>query len=420
MDTQRALKTSERIWMNSIIPKLSQYITIPNISPHFDPDWQKNGHTDRAVDLLMRWTTDQEIPGLTLTKLQLMHRTPVIFMEIPGTVPGTILLYGHLDKQPGMTGWREGLSPWEAVLDGDRLYGRGGADDGYSTFAAVTALRLLVEQNITHPRIVIIIEACEESGSPDLPYYIESFADMIGTPDLVICLDSGCGNYNQLWMTNSLRGVVGGNLTVDILTEGVHSGDASGVVPESFRIMRQLLDRIDDSLTGEVKRQALHADVPPDRLVEIQAAAAILGDSVYTRFPWVDGAWPMGSDPVELLLNRTWRPMLANIGADGMPRVADAGNVLRPTTIQRLSMRIPPTVDAEVAAQAMKGELERNPPYGAHVTFNPDQKMSGWNAPSLASGLAKSVNHASEVFFGSPSTAWGGGGSTPFLSMPRL
>ncbi|MFB3090454.1 MAG: M20/M25/M40 family metallo-hydrolase, partial [Gammaproteobacteria bacterium] len=202
-------------WDESVLPELIKYIRVPNKSPMFDPDWQKNGYMDQVVDQFTAWIKDQEIAGLQLEIVRLGYRTPLIFIDIPGNgasekTDDTILLYGHLDKQPEMSGWLEGLGPWTPVLDGDRLYGRGGADDGYALFACLTAIEALHEQAIPHARCVVIIEACEESGSPDLPHYMEALSDRIGTPDLVICLDSGCGNYEQLWCTTSLRGLIGG------------------------------------------------------------------------------------------------------------------------------------------------------------------------------------------------------------------
>jgi acetylornithine deacetylase/succinyl-diaminopimelate desuccinylase-like protein len=196
----------------------------------FDPKWREHGHMQRAVDLLAGWAKDHLPPGATLEVVQVEDRTPVIFIEVPGTARDgdTVLMYGHLDKQPEMTGWDDGLGPWLPVMRGERLYGRGGADDGYAIFASLTALNVLAEQGRPYARCCVLIEACEESGSFDLPAYIEHLAPRIGTPSLVVCLDSGCGNYDQLWCTTSLRGLVLGTLEVSLLREGVHSGDGSG------------------------------------------------------------------------------------------------------------------------------------------------------------------------------------------------
>jgi acetylornithine deacetylase/succinyl-diaminopimelate desuccinylase-like protein len=302
------------------------------------------------------------------------------------------------------------------VKDG-KLYGRGGADDGYAMFASLSALLALKDQGIAHARVVILIEASEESGSPDLPFYVDHLADRIGTPDLVVCLDSGCGNYEQLWLTTSLRGNFIGNLTVKVLTEGVHSGAASGIVPSSFRIARQLLSRIEDEDGGAITLQPLFVDIPPERIEQAQAAAKILGDTVWREMPFDGGTRPMGDDNVELILNRTWRPQLAVTGMDGYPLPENGGNVLLPYSTLKLSMRLPPTCNGQTAMQAVKKALEEKPPYHAEVSFEGPPADNGWNAPTLSSWLAKALDKASIDAFGKPVGFIGEGGSIPFMGM---
>jgi len=417
LNTKAALELSDRLWENEIVPRLTEYIAIPNKSPAFDADWQKAGHMDRAVALIEKWCRAQPLPGLKVEVVRLEGRTPLIYMELPGEGDDTVLLYGHLDKQPEMTGWRDGLGPWIPVREGDRLYGRGGADDGYSSFASLAALMILRAQQIPHARCVILIEACEESGSYDLPAYIDALADRIGNPSLVVCLDSGCGNYNQLWSTTSLRGIVAGTLKVQILTEGVHSGDASGVVPSSFRILRKVLSRFEDEETGKILAKEFYVPIPKQRVEQAKKCAAVLKKDVFSKFPFVKGAKPMGTELSELVLNRTWRPYLAVIGAEGIPSLASAGNVLRPFTAVKLSLRIPPRLDPNRASAALKKFLEKEQPYGAKVTFEPDKASTGWDAPPLASWLERSTDSASRSFFGKPACYMGEGGTIPFMGM---
>jgi acetylornithine deacetylase/succinyl-diaminopimelate desuccinylase-like protein len=417
MKTAAAKSLVNEAWDHDILTVISDYIRIPAKSPAFDPGWEKNGHLDAAVRLLEGWSRAQAIDGLQVEVVRLPGRTPLIFMEVPGDAPGCILLYGHLDKQPEMTGWTEGLGPWIPVLQKDRLYGRGGADDGYSTFAALTAIRALRAQGVPHARCVVVIEACEESGSFDLPHYIDHLKPRIGRPDLVICLDSGCGNYQQLWCTTSLRGIVGGTLEVSILEEGVHSGDASGIVPSSFRIARELLDRVDDAKTGRVRVPAFHVRIPRERTHQARVAAQVLKKAVISKFPFVKGARPVTSDPVQAILNRTWRPALAITGADGLPPIESAGNVLRPRTRLKLSLRIPPGVDAARAARTLGRILTEKPPYGARVRFSADSPANGWNAPPTAPWLATAVERASRTAFGKGPVWMGEGGTIPFMSM---
>jgi len=419
LDPAKLGRFVDQIWSDSIVPTLVDYIRIPNKSPAFDPDWTAHGHMEEAVALFERWARAEiaALPGATLGIVRLPGRTPLMLIEVPGAGSDTVLLYGHLDKQPEMVGWADGYGPWIPRLEGDKLYGRGGADDGYAMFGALAALRGLREQGVPYARCVIVIEACEESGSYDLPYYVEHLSARIGNPSLVVCLDSGCGNYDQLWLTTSLRGIAAGTLTVRVLEEGVHSGDASGIVPSSFRILRTLLSRIEDENTGEIKLPDLYVQIPPQRIEQAKEAARILGTAVHDKFPFAGSIRPVSDDLGELTLNRTWRPQLAVVGMDGYPAPENAGNVLLPFSTAKLSMRIPPTLDGEGAVQAMKRALEADPPYNADVEFEAEGGQTGWNAPPLASWLEKAVAHASEEAFGKPPAYMGEGGTIPFMGM---
>ncbi|OOG57392.1 M20 family metallopeptidase [Rhodanobacter sp. C03] len=419
MDTARLSRFVSGLWDDEIVPQLVEYIRIPNKSPMFDAKWVEHGYMDAAVRLMETWARSKlaALPGATLEVVRLEGRTPLIYIEVPGQGDDTVMLYGHLDKQPEMTGWADGLGPWTPVIKGDKLYGRGGADDGYAIFGSLAALLALHEQGIPHARCVVMIEACEESGSYDLPYYVDHLAARIGSPSLVVCLDSGCGNYDQLWLTTSLRGMTGGNLTVQVLEEGVHSGDASGVVPSSFRILRELLSRLEDSVTGQIKPKELYVEIPAQRVEQAKLSAEVLGDDIYDKFPWVEGMQPVTHDLAELVLNRTWRPQLAVTGIGGMPPLDSAGNVLRPQTSVKLSLRVPPTLNGAKAGEFLKQLLEKDPPYGAKVTFALEKDGSGWNAPQLSPWLEQAVADASQHYFGAPATYMGEGGSIPFMGM---
>ncbi|MCI0401791.1 MAG: M20 family metallopeptidase [Gammaproteobacteria bacterium] len=417
MESTKIQTFVERLWDSSAIPELAEFIRIANISPLFDTEWQVHGFMDAAVARFETWCSKQTIADMTLKVIRLPGRTPLIYMDIASVSDDCVLLYGHLDKQPEMTGWRNGLGPWKPVLEGDKLYGRGGADDGYAMFASLIAIQALREFGVPHARCVVIIEACEESGSYDLPHYIDLLANQIGRPSLVICLDSGCGNYDQLWCTTSLRGLIGGTLAVQILTEGVHSGDASGIVPSSFRIVRQLLSRLEDEQSGRILPDAFYVEIPTTCVEQAALAADMLGEAVYDKFPFEDGAKPASDNAMELILNRTWRPALSVVGASGLPAVENAGNVLRAFTGVKLSLRLPPTCDAQIAARTLAQILEDDPPYGARVTFTPDWTSSGWNAPPLAPWLKASLDRASRTYFGKPAVYMGEGGSIPFMGM---
>ncbi len=418
-------------WDREIVPALTDYIAIPAKSPAFDADWVRNEHIETVIRQAAAWVERKQVAGLKLEVVRLTDasgkpRTPVIFFEVPATKAGsteTVLMYGHLDKQPEFSGWRSDLGPWTPKYEDGKLYGRGGADDGYAVYASITALLALQRQGIGHPRVVGLIETCEESGSYDLPAYIDALRPRLGDVSLVVCLDSGAGNYDQLWLTTSLRGMVSGVLKVEILDEGVHSGDASGLVPSSFRIMRQVLDRLEDSKSGRLLPESFHCEVPADRVEQARATAQILGDEVWKRFPWACGAdgtfaLPTTTDPTEALLRRTWHPTLSVTGAEGFPALANAGNVLRPYTAFKLSLRLPPLVDGAQAARELKALLELDPPYQSRVTFHSDHgAATGWNAPSLSPWLHDALDQASRSFYGAPVGFIGQGGTIPLMSM---
>ncbi len=408
-------------WDDEIVPQLVEYIRIPNKSPMFDAEWVAHGYMDAAVKLMEDWAKAQPVAGMRIEVVRLEGRTPVIFIEVPafngGREDDCVLLYGHLDKQPEMTGWDDDLGPWTPVIKGDKLYGRGGADDGYAIFGSLAAILALQAQDVPHARCVVLIEACEESGSYDLPAYVDHLAARIGKPSLVVCLDSGCGNYEQLWCTTSLRGLAGGNFTVKVLEEGVHSGDASGIVPSSFRLLRQLLSRLEDETTGKILIEGLYVDVPEERVVQARKSAEVLGTAIYDKFPLLPGMKPMADDLNELILNRTWRPALSVTGIDGIPPLSSAGNVLRPFTSVKLSLRLPPTLDGKRAGELLKQALLSDPPNGAQVTLELEKASSGWNAPAMSPWLAQAIDAGSREFFGQPAMYMGEGGTIPFMGM---
>ncbi len=417
VDRQKTQLFVDEFWEKHIVPPIIDYIRIPNKSPAFDTNWETAGHMDKALNLAREWIEAHPLKGATVKIDKVPGRTPLILIDVPGDIDKTVLLYGHLDKQPEMTGWREGLGPWIPVREGDKLYGRGGADDGYALFASVCALQAMHEQGIPHARSVIMIEFSEESGSPDLPFYVERHAQQIGQVDLVVCLDSGAGNYDQLWSTTSLRGLVGATLRVDVLNEGVHSGDASGIVASSFRILRQLMSRLEDPETGEVFPSKLRVEIPAQRVQQAQLAADALGNDVFAKFPFVAGMTTMHQDPVQLVLNRTWRAALSTTGQEGMPSLENAGNVLRPYTTLNLSLRLPPTLNSHVAQTEVERLLASDTPYGAKVTLEFEESATGWNAPALAPWLDRSLNDASTMFYDKPAIHMGEGGTIPFMGM---
>jgi len=417
MDLERLRAAIAKTWNESILERLEAYVRIPNKSPMFDPQWESNGHMEAATRLMADWCRAQPVPGMRVDVRRLPGKTPLLLVDVPGELPGCVLLYGHLDKQPEFSGWLPGLGPWEPVLREGKLYGRGAADDGYAVFSSLTAIAALKQQRVPLARCVLLTEASEESGSVDLPAHLEALGDAIGEPSLVVCLDAECGNYDQLWCTTSLRGNLVGQLQVRVLREGVHSGMASGIAPTAFRIVEQLLTRLENPVNGELLLDELQARIPKDRHAQAAAAAQVLGSAVAGKLPWAPGVQPVSNDPVELIINSTWRATLAVTGADGLPPVGSAGNVLLPELAFKLSLRLPPTCDAARAARAVRETLERDPPYGAQVRFESAGATGGWNAPTLAPWLEQSIMRASREIYGRDAVHIGCGGTIPFMGM---
>lgn len=414
---QKIFDEISKAWDESIVPELMEYIKIPNKSTLFDANWKANGYMDKAMRLIVNWCKKQSIKDMTLEVIELANRTPLLFIDIPGQSNETVLLYGHMDKQPEMKGWNEDLGPWKPVLKNDKLYGRGGADDGYAVFAALTAITTLQRHQIPHARCIVMIEASEESGSVDLPFYLEHLKDRMGSPNFIICLDSGCANYDQMWGTTSLRGLVSGNLTIEVLKEGIHSGLGSGVVPSAFTILRQLLNRIEDPNTGQVNLEDLIVDIPKPQIQQAHETAKELGESVYHEYPFIKETQPTTTNVAELLLNRTWRAQLSITGIDGLPSTDNAGNVTVPNLSVTLSVRIPPTCHPEKAQQALKNTLEKDPPYQANINFISGAAAQGWKAPDLSEWLINANNKASLQFYGKPASYFGEGGTISFMGM---
>ena len=417
MNSDNLKKHIHGFWDSEIVPTLVDYIKIPNKSPSFDPDWEKHGHMKKVLNLAADWAEKNKPVGSEMIIKTSPNRTPLLLLDIPGTKNGNILMYGHLDKQPEMEGWNDDLGPWIPVIKDEKLYGRGGADDGYALFASIASINALKEQKIDHPRILVLIEFSEESGSPDLPHYMDLCSNIIGSPDLVICLDSGAGDYKRFWTTTSLRGLIGLKMKISVLKEGVHSGGASGHVPSSFRIARSLLSRLEDEETGEILLEELNTEIPDYRIEETKNLVSILGNEVVEEFPWANGMQPSTNDNVEGVLRRTWRPALSIVGSDGMPSTANAGNVLRPYTTLQLSMRIPPMVNPKIAVNAIEKKLKSDIPYGASVELEFEEAAEGWNAPESKPWLLDAIEKASKEYFNEMPCTIGEGGTIPFMAM---
>ncbi|MGB1461381.1 MAG: M20/M25/M40 family metallo-hydrolase [Candidatus Thalassarchaeaceae archaeon] len=418
LDLGQLMDRSEEIWEGSILPSLSDFIEIKALSPLFEPDWAEMGELDATIDLFCEWLDAQGIAGMSYEKHRIGELSPVLIVTIEGTGPGEVIFYSHLDKQPSKPElWSEGLHPLKAVRRDPWLYGRGSVDDGYGGYLCATSVRLLQEAEVPHPRCTMIIETCEESGSFDLPPYLEALTEQLGNPDMVVVLDSGGPDYDHVWMTEALRGLVSGTLSVKVSHEGIHSGNSGGSIPSSFRIQRILLDRVEDSSSGKVLIPEMHVDIPEQIREKAMALREIVGDSIWEQFPTVDTLRQASETTEDMIVAMNWEPTLSIIGADGIPSVQDAGNVLRTNTDLKLSFRIPPGVDSESAIARAKAILEEDPPYGAEVTFTPDSCADGFHAPPLDGPISEAIQEASMELTGLPPLATWTGGTIPFMSM---
>jgi acetylornithine deacetylase/succinyl-diaminopimelate desuccinylase-like protein len=410
-------RVSEETFIASALPVLEQYAAIPCLSPSFDAGWSANGHLERAAELFAGWATGLAIRGATVSIRRLEGRTPMLVVDVPATADadGTVLIYGHLDKQPALGEWGEGLAPFAPVRRDDRLFARGVADDGYALFTALLGVAALDRDGTRHGRVVVLIEASEESSSPDLEAHLDALGDELSDVDLLVCLDSGALTYDRLWITTSLRGMVIVTLSIEVLEHGVHSGVAGGVVPSSFRILRELLDRIEHPRTGEVLLRELHAKIPDRDLAAAGLVAKDLGDPAASDLPILEGVELLGRDGADRLIRRTWEPAVSVIGMGGIPGPGDAANVLRPGTTAVLGVRLPPSVDAQTAARRLIATLTERPPHGAKVTATSVQ-ADGWVAPALEPWLRDAIQQASTEVFGREPGFVGEGGSIPFLA----
>lgn len=415
MEHLKTLEYLEKEFDSTIIPTLCEYIKIDNLSPNFDPEWATNGKAEKAAKLLLDWALSKNVKGLKGELLKLEGLSPLIHLEIESNGgDGTIFMYGHFDKQPHFTGWLEGTGPCKPVIIGDLLYGRGGADDGYAIFSSLMAIKAIQDFGLKHGKVNIIIEGSEESGSPHLMQYIDHLKEKIGTPDLLVCMDSGCKDYERLWITTSLRGMVMKDLTVECLEESVHSGLGTGHGPDSFTVIRQLLDRIEDSKTSRVIDD-FQVNIPESKYVEGKQVADILGKG-FSLVKLKDGVNYITDDLSELYLNGTWRSTLCVVGQTGLPQHDLAGNVLRDKTSVRLSMRLPPTKDPKEASQKLTELLTKDPPYNSIIKVVGKSKGHGWAANEFTDKLKNSLSKSSFSFWGKDSQTVGEGGSIPFIN----
>lgn len=415
MQHKETLKFIDKEFESHVIPTLMKYIEIDNLSPCFDPEWANNGKAEKAANLLLEWAKNQNIKGLKGDVYKIENLSPIVFLEIESNGgEGNVFMYGHYDKQPHFDGWIEGTGPTTPKIIGDLLYGRGGADDGYSIFSSLLSIKAIQNFNLKHGKVCILIEGSEESGSPHLMQYIEKLENNIGSPDLLVCLDSGVKDYDRLWLTTSLRGCVMKDIEVKCLEEAVHSGLGSGQGPDSFNVIRQLLDRLHDSKTGDVTDK-LQVKIPDSKMQEAKAVVNILGDKLVLA-KVLEGVKFCKEDLIDVYLGGTWKATLTVTGQTGLPPHSTAGNVLRASTSIRISIRLPPTLNNEEASKIIDEIVLKDPPYNSKVTINSMNSGPGWAANNYSDKLKNSLSNSSKQIWGKEAQTFGEGGSIPFIN----
>ena len=416
IDFTRLSEYIDKQWDESALPSLCDFIEIPALSPSFDADWEENGYLDAAIETFVSWVKSLPLEKTTISVHRLKNRSPLLLITIEGEVSNEVLFYSHLDKQPEATGWSEGKGPWKPVIEDGWLFGRGSVDDGYGGYAGILSVLGLQEQGISHPTCRFLIETGEESGSPDLELYLDELKSQLGTPDLVIVLDTGGMDYDRLWVTQSLRGIVAGTLSVKVSSVGVHSGHGSGVMPSSFRLARQLLSRLEDENTGEILPEWLHLKINDEMKNTCSEIVKMKGDEM-KDFPLLEGVKKQVEDPLDIFMTMNLKPSLSVIGADGIPPIEAAGNVLRTNTDLKISIRTPPGIDASTVANKVQKLFEENPPNGAHVTAKMTEVADGFLSPKLPEAISSALEEACKEFYGKNSMSLFIGGTIPVMAM---
>ena len=411
---------------STLIPSISEFIKIPNQSRSFDSEWATNGLQEKACKFAMDFAEKQEIQNLTMTLIEEKDKTPAILAIIDPfknnetditDISKTILMYGHIDKQPPLHGkWSKGLGPHTPVIKNNKLYGRGGSDDGYAWFTCILLAKTLQQNGIPHNRLVLFFETDEESGSRDLMHHLNKYKNQIGEPSLIICLDSGTTDYDHMCLTTTLRGLICFKLRVDVLTHGVHSGSASGIIPSSFRILRNVLDQFENSNTGELPPQ-FSVDIPQDKYGQAKLLTDLNQGNIDFKFPILEGVESMGYSGFQNYINRIWKPQLSITGIDGLPSISKAGNVLLPFTEVTCSLRLPPSKPAQQTKLDIQKFFDQvKIPHNAKLSCNILKTGSGFECPSYSPSFLEIINKSGLETFGNPVHFYGVGGSIPFLN----
>ena len=420
MDAKAIQRYVNDFFPNKVLPTFMNYVRIPNTTPSSDPNWKQTGNLLKAAELIVTWIKSLNLKDAKVYLLQDGDHTPFIFTDIAATRKNddrTILFYSHFDKMPATTGWDEGKGATKPVIENGRLYGRGTADDGYASFSVFTAVKCCQDHGVPLPRICITIEGCEESGEEDLRYYFLKLKPIFGNVALFVCMDAGCEDYKRLWVTTTLRGTVQAKVTVNTLSLDLNANLTSGVVPDNYLIMRTIIDALQNE-KGEILVPELNLPedlIPPERVEQCKKVAEIKGEQYKKDVPLYEETEALQSDIYQLVLNKCWRPCLTVIGADGIPKFEDSGNVMKPNLSFQISFRLPPHVDCEKAKEAIDKKIKESIPFNANVQVDIPFCSNGWDLNTFSKRIENTLNNGSKSFFGNELCYRGEGGSIPFV-----
>ena len=422
MDVKSFRKYIEKMFTYNTLPNLMNFIRIPNLSPAFDNNWNTNGYLLKAANLIISFAKSLEIKNAEINLIQDQGYTPLIYIDIQSSRKNdtrTVLFYSHFDKQPHGTGWDENKGPTKPVIENNRLFGRGSVDDGYASFSILTAIKACQDHNCPLPRIFCIFEGAEESTDEHLTYYFDKLMPIIGNNIIAfIPLDSGGSDYDRLWITNSLRGVLNLYLKIQTLDNNCNFGpEASGRIAENLFLLRKSLEGIFDTNTGEVKIDELHAkEIPKNIEEEMNKEIEIVGDKFFNGIPLYEGVQPLKTDVKEAMINLRWKPTCVISGIDNCPQIEENGFGVYKSINVRISMRIPPGINVANGIEAIKKAINNNIYFGAKISLERFGYADGWYLNKISDRTKNILKKASLEFFGNESIFKGVGGTIPFIT----
>ena len=414
-------ETISKIFNTTTLPNLMNFIRIPNTSPEFDPDWDKNNLLLKASKLIITFIKTLQLKNTEITLLKDENHTPFILTETKSSKEkekNTILFYAHIDKQPNCEGWDKGKSATNPIIENGRLYGRGSIDDGYAIYSILTAIKYCQDNNLFTNRIICIFECSEESSSDDLNYYFDKLIPFFGNDiSLFCCVDLTCLDYKKMWIVNCIRGVMDFDVKIYTLNNDIYSNFTKGVFPDNFMIFRKLCDLLRNE-KGEflIPELIISEDkIPKDRKKELEEASKEIGIDFIKVLPLYNNTKPMKDDIYKLLLNNIWKVSMIIKGIDGIPDKKYEGNILSKGLKARIQMRIPPLLNGKKAFEAIKKKFIENTPFNSKVEVEMIGIDDGWNDKNFSERSKNVFNYVSKIGFGNDVGFKFDGGSVPFI-----